>query len=127
MPNNSFENKIEGENYNEENFEDFNDFEQYHEIEYGDQFTDQDDDSNNQQKQNTHDLDDINTKNQTLPPKQIDPVEMFMQMISTGFTPTPAQISNATSNLSGPTNSSDTWFAHLLLKILKKRRKQKNT
>lgn len=55
--------------------------------------------------------------------QNVDPVEFIKKMISAGFTPSRAQISAAASNLSGPSESTNTWFAIFLQKIL---RQQKN-
>lgn len=55
------------------------------------------------------------TKNQSQP----DPLEFVRSMISTGFTPTPAQIASANNDLSGPDDSTNTWFAIFLQKLLR--------
>ena len=57
-----------------------------------------------------------------------DPVAFVKSMISTGYTPSPSQISSANANLSNDDkDSADTWFAFLLQRLLRqaklKRRK----
>jgi hypothetical protein len=62
--------------------------------------------------------------------KQFDPVEFVKSMISTGFTPTRAQIMNANNNLGGPQDSTNTWFAIFLQHLIKQdklRRSKENT
>ncbi len=56
--------------------------------------------------------------------KTIDPVELVKSMISSGFTPTKAQISNANNDLTGPKDSSNTWFAIFLKKIIDQNKKR---
>jgi hypothetical protein len=51
-----------------------------------------------------------------------DPVQIVQNMISAGFTPTRAQISNANAYLGGPADSSNTWFALFLQRLLKLRK-----
>lgn len=53
---------------------------------------------------------------------QPDPVKLVQDMISAGFAPTRAQISSAKSNLTGPNDSSNTWFAIFLQKLLRQKK-----
>jgi hypothetical protein len=84
-----------------------------------------DDQTNQQQQQQTG-----NTQQSTPPQQQkpIDPVELVKGMISAGFTPTKAQIMNATNNLAGSNDSTNTWFAIFLQRLIKqeKLRRSKN-
>lgn len=60
---------------------------------------------------------------------QFDPVTFVKGMISTGFTPSPSQISSSNANLtSDDNNSADHWFAIFLQRLMsqaKVRRKKK--
>jgi len=49
----------------------------------------------------------------------VDPMEFVRSMISTGFTPTPAQVASASNYLNGSNDSSNTWFAIFLQKLLR--------
>lgn len=49
----------------------------------------------------------------------IDPLEIVRSMISAGFMPTRAQLANALNHSDGPINSSNTWFAIFLQKLLR--------
>jgi hypothetical protein len=60
--------------------------------------------------------------NQSVQQKTLDPVDVVKSMISTGFTPTQMQISSANNNSSGPQDSSNTWFALFLQRLLKQRK-----
>lgn len=68
-------------------------------------------------------------QSQTQQPSQnqqpVDPVEIVKGMISAGFTPTRAQIMNASQNLSGPQESSNTWFAIFLKRLLEQKNKKR--
>lgn len=57
--------------------------------------------------------------------KPLDPVALVKNLISTGFTPTPAQIAGANTNLSGSSDSSNTWFAIFLQRLIKQNKKRK--
>lgn len=49
----------------------------------------------------------------------IDPLEIVRSMISAGFMPTRAQLANALNHSDGPIDSSNTWFAIFLQKLLR--------
>ncbi len=63
---------------------------------------------------------------QTSAAKQFDPVEFVRSMISAGFIPSKAQILNSNNNVSGPTDSSNTWFAIFLQRLIRQERFKKN-
>ncbi len=77
--------------------------------------------SDNQQQGNTQ-----QQKNGPQPQKQFDPVEFVKSIISSGFTPTKAQIMNAKNNTEGPQDSSNTWFAILLSRLIKQEKNRKS-
>jgi Holliday junction resolvasome RuvABC DNA-binding subunit len=54
--------------------------------------------------------------------QQFDPVVFVKNMISLGFTPSQAQIAGASANLSGPSDSTNTWFAIFLQKLMRQAR-----
>ncbi len=54
-----------------------------------------------------------------------DPALFIKNLISAGFTPTKNQISNAPANLSGPADSTNTWFAIFLQKLMRQARQKK--
>lgn len=54
-----------------------------------------------------------------------DPVVFVKNMISNGFTPTQTQIAAASSNLSGPSDSTNTWFAIFLQKLMRQARQKR--
>lgn len=57
---------------------------------------------------------------------QFDPVMFVKSMISGGFTPTKAQIAAASANLGGPTDSTNTWFAIFLQKLMRQARQKRS-
>lgn len=57
--------------------------------------------------------------------QSVDPVQLVQDMISAGFTPTRAQIANASGNLSGPKDSANTWFSIFLQRLLKQQKQKK--
>ncbi len=80
--------------------------------------------TNPNQQTTTQSQQQIPSSQQPLPTQQtkVDPVEIVKGMISTGFTPTQAQIMKAGSNISGPVDSSNTWFAVFLQRIVKQKK-----
>lgn len=57
--------------------------------------------------------------------QQVDPVQFVKNMISAGFTPTAAQITTAASNLTGPSDSTNTWFSIFLQKLMRQNKSRK--
>lgn len=98
---------------------------QYLDIERGDTTPVDPSQSSSQNNQNDTTAQQSTSQQQTK--KQIDPVEFFKSIISTGPTPTQAQISNVKANLSGQKDSSETWLAFLLEKLWRQEQiKRKN-
>lgn len=100
--------------------------EQFMEIERGDvqpapmqddNTTTQNTNQNNQQSQQQQPV----KQNQ-----QLDPVVFVKSMISAGFTPTRAQIVSATNHISGTQDSSNTWFAMFLQRLLRQYKLKKS-
>ncbi len=55
-----------------------------------------------------------------------DPVIFVKNMISSGFPPTRSQIANASTNLNGSSDSTNTWFAIFLQKLMRQARQKKS-
>ena len=93
-----------------------NNLEKYLDVEKGDSFdlTIGSTTSSNSSGQNTTSI--KSTEEVKIP----DVVEVFKGMISTGFTPTKSQITDSRTN--GQANSSNTWFAIFLQRLLKQRK-----
>jgi hypothetical protein len=65
----------------------------------------------------------LSSSAQTKP--KVDPLELVRGMISTGFTPTPTQLSGAADDIGGSNSSSNTWFAIFLQKLLRQSKGKK--
>lgn len=106
------------ENYNEIKPETgVAEYEKYHHVELGDI-----DPSQGQ----AQDFTQSNNSNNTLPTKQVEPLEIVKGMISAGFTPTKAQLNSSLANLSGPHDSPNTWFAFFLQKLIRQLKLKKS-
>ncbi len=55
----------------------------------------------------------------TQAPTPPDPVQIVQKLISTGFTPTKAQIANAGDNLNAPNDDADHFFSQLLKRLIR--------
>ncbi len=58
--------------------------------------------------------------------KPVDPVKIIGDMISAGFKPTAYQISQAQNYVNGSPDTVKTWFAVLLMKMLRQLRKRRS-
>ncbi|BDQ05068.1 MAG: hypothetical protein KatS3mg084_0586 [Candidatus Dojkabacteria bacterium] len=58
--------------------------------------------------------------------KPVDPVKIIGDMISAGFKPTAYQISQAQNYVNGSSDTVKTWFAVLLMKMLRQLRKRRS-
>jgi hypothetical protein len=90
----------------------------YLDIERGDAFSVNNSANQNNQHQNSAQ----NNQKSQAQQKAVDPIEIVNSMISAGFTPTRSQISNAQANLAGSKESSNTWFAMLLQRLVKQKK-----
>lgn len=101
----------------QENIESQNDFEKYLDIERGDVSLPPSS-SNNQNQSQPQPTSASTLTRSSQQTKQFDPVEFVKSMISAGFTPSKAQIGNASSFTDGPKDSTNTWFAMFLQKLI---------
>jgi len=111
------------ENSNSNLNESYRPVETYHDVERTDAQHRNTGNFQNTTQQNTSQT---STTTSSTSQKNIDPIEIIKKMISAGFTPTKAQIVNANSNASGASDSSNTWFALFLQRLIRQEKNRKN-